>query len=113
MLYKLLPAILLLALPTLTYAAPFITSDPTTQTVTHCGAQFDTAPKFDSVVQSDKSCKIDIPASLAPGVHTVKATYVNIDPVWGRSESVFSAPFTFTKPALSIPAAPAGLGITP
>jgi len=99
--------------PAMVYAAPFVVSDPSTQTVTHCAYVIDANAQVDSVVETvpeGKRCKIDIGSSLA-GVHTLKAKFVNIDPVWGRVESVFSPNFTYTKPGLLT--APGGLEIIP
>ena len=95
-------------------AAPFVTSDPTTQTVTHCGALIDSAAKVDSVVDivtpTSFRCKIDI-GTVSVGTHTIKATFVNIDPVWGRSESVNSLPLDFVRPGNTVTSPPSGLGI--
>jgi len=106
---------LLLGLPSIAIAGPFVTSDPTTQIVTHCGYVLDVEAKVDSpiaVVTGGNICKIDVGA-VAAGSHTLKATFVNIDPVWGRSESVFSAPLTFVRPASTLPTAPTTLTIKP
>jgi hypothetical protein len=92
-------------------AAPFVESDPTTQTVSHCGVVIDTAAKYDVAVVAS-ACKIDI-SGVTVGTHTIKATFVRIDPIWGRSESVFSLPLTFTRPAAVMPTAPVGLVIIP
>jgi hypothetical protein len=94
-------------------AAPFVISDETAQTVTHCGLFLDAAAKVDTPVASNttgKYCKFDL-AGLSTGAHTIKATFVNIDPVWGRLESVQSVPLSLTKP--EIQNAPSGLGLIP
>ena len=94
-------------------AAPNVMSDPTTQTVTHCGYMLDAQPKVDVPVATDaagKFCKMDI-ANMPAGNHTIRATYVNIDPLWGRQESVPSLPLAVTKP--SAPLAPLGLSVSP
>lgn len=96
-------------------SAPFVVSDSTMQTVTHCGLLLDSAAKLDVpvvTVTDGKICKFDLSAVTA-GVHSIKATFVNIDPVWGRSESVASVPFTFTRPASTMGESPAGLVIIP
>lgn len=96
------------------YAARVV-SDATTQTVTHCGVVLDNGTKSDipvAVSADGKYCDINV-TDVSVGVHNVKATFVNVDPVWGRVESAFSAPFTFTKPNLTAPSAPAGLVIKP
>ena len=103
----------LFLLPIISWSAPFIVSDPSTQAVTHCAYVIDANAQVDVAVEAvtgGKRCKIDIGSSLS-GVHTLKAKFVNVDPVWGRSESVFSPNFTYTKPGpLTIPD---GLGIIP
>lgn len=109
-------ALLLLLLTNAALAAPFVISDPSTDTPqpTHCGLLLDTAPKVDVVVAKDGGgkayCRFDM-ASLTTGAHTVKATFVIIDPVWGRQESPVSVPLALTRPGS--PTAPAGLGLTP
>lgn len=103
----------LLAFPLPLLAAPFVSSDPTAQAVTHCGIVMDAAAKVVVPVFTDatgKYCKFDI-ASVAVGSHTVKATFINQDPVWGALESALSAPFLFVRPAIPT-AAPTGLGVS-
>ena len=95
-------------------AAPFVVSDPTLQGVTHCGSVLDGGVKVDSVVAVSplgKSCKIDI-GSVGGGNHSIAASFVNIDPVYGRQESVQSAPFVFVVPSGTINA-PGALKIVP
>ena len=85
----------------LAVAAPFVVSDPTLQGVTHCGYVLDGGVKVDSLVAVSplgKSCKIDI-GTVGVGNHTITASFVNIDPTYGRQESVQSAPLDFTVPA--------------
>ena len=100
-----LMALCLLALSVgVVYAAPFVVSDPTIQGVTHCGSVLDGGVKVDSLVAvspSGKSCKIDM-GSAATGNHSITASFVNIDPVYGRSESVMSAPLDFVVPSKSL-----------
>lgn len=103
--------LILLTASSIAYATPFVVSDQTTQVVTHCGVALDSTPKYDTPIVTG-ACKIDI-SGVSAGTHTIKATFVNIDPVWGRSESVFSAPLTFVKPASVIGIAPANLVISP
>ena len=95
----------------LAYASPFVVSDPSSQTVTHCGVILDDGVKYDVPVMG-KACKIDI-STVSVGSHTLKATFVNIDPIWGRSESVTSAPLNFVRPPNTIYTAPVNLIITP
>ena len=108
-------AAVLLAAATV-HAAPFVVSDPAPaagQQPTHCGILLDSAAKVDVPVASDatgKYCKYDV-GSVSAGSHTVKATFVVIDSVWGRLESPVSAPFAFTRPVS--PAAPGGFGLVP
>jgi hypothetical protein len=102
-----------LIFPLFVFAAPFVVSDPSSQAVTHCAYVVDSNAPVDSVVESvtgGKRCKIDL-ASSTVGVHTLKAKFVNVDPVWGRVESAFTPNFTYTKPGLLI--GPDGLVITP
>ena len=98
----------------LAIAAPFVVSDPTLQGVTHCGSVLDGGVKVDSVVAVSplgKSCKIDI-GSVGGGNHSITASFVNIDPVYGRQESVQSAPLDFTVPGKSLNA-PSVLRLVP
>ena len=86
------------------YAAPFVVSDPTLQGVTHCGSVLDGGVKVDSMVAVSplgKSCKIDVGA-VGAGNHSITASFVNIDPTYGRQESVQSAPLDFTVPSKSL-----------
>ena len=117
---KLLSVLCLLALCLLAlsfgvvYAAPFVVSDPTLQGVTHCGYVLDGGVKVDSIVAVSplgKSCKIDV-GSAATGNHSITASFVNIDPTYGRQESIQSAPLEFTVPA-KILNAPGVLRIVP
>jgi hypothetical protein len=111
---KVLLAALLLLVPTLVLATPFVTSDPTTQIVTHCGVLLDSGAKVDipvtTVNVTSAICKYDI-GTVSVGPHTIKVTFVNIDPVWGRSESVTSVPLDFVRPSNAITNPPTGLGI--
>ena len=100
-----LMALCLLALSVgVVYAAPWVVSDPTLQGVTHCGSVLDGGVKVDSMVAVSplgKSCKIDVGA-VGAGNHSIASSFVNIDPVWGRSESVLSAPLDFTVPSKNL-----------
>ena len=93
-------------------AAPFAASDPVAggaTAPTHCGLYLDAAAKVEVPVQTDASgvfCKFDM-AAVSVGAHTVKATFIRNDPIWGTLEGVQSAPLTFTRPG--VPAIPAGL----
>lgn len=107
---KYLLSLLLLLLPMVSQAAPFLVSDPTTQEVSHCGLLLDDLPKTTSVVEvveGGKRCKIDI-ASVGAGVHTAKATFINS--TWGV-ESQPSVALTFTK--MGTLSAPVGFRIEP
>jgi hypothetical protein len=107
---KLLGCILLI-IPAWAWAAPFVESDVTTQIVSGCGVQIDTAAKYDTPTLA-KACHIDI-SGVTVGTHSIKATFFNVDPVWGRVESVYSLPLSFTRPVAVMPVAPTGLVITP
>jgi len=102
---------ILLIIPAWAWAAPFVESDVTTQTVSGCGVQIDTAAKYDTPTLN-KACHIDI-SGVTVGSHSIKATFFNVDPVWGRSESVFSVPLAFVRPVSVMPTAPVNLVITP
>lgn len=96
--------------------APFVISDPSQDTPqpTHCGLLLDATPKVDVAVAKDANgkayCQFDM-AGITTGAHTVKATFVIIDPTWGRVESPVSVPLALTRPGS--PLAPAGLGLKP
>jgi len=92
-------------------AAPFVDSDATTQTITGCKVQIDTAATFDSPAVN-KACHIDV-SNVAVGSHSIKATFYNVDPIWGRSESVFSVPLAFTRPSAAVLSAPLNLLLVP
>jgi hypothetical protein len=102
-----------LLLPVSALASPFVISDPVDPAVTDCGIFLDAAPKQTVPVTlsgTSKICKLDL-AGIANGAHTVKATAIVNDPVWGVQESPQTAPLGFTKPAS--PAAPATLRLAP
>ena len=112
---KILSVLVLMALSVgVVYAAPFVVSDPTIQGVTHCGSVLDGGVKVDSLVAASplgKSCKIDVGA-VGAGNHSITASFVNIDPTYGRVESAMSVPFDFTVPAKTLNA-PGVLKIAP
>jgi hypothetical protein len=94
-------------------SAPYVVSGPLDPRATHCGWKLDAGARTDVVVHTvadNKVCRLDL-AGLPVGSHTVSATAVAIDPIWGRMESVPSANFTFAVPGL--PSAPIGLGLKP
>jgi hypothetical protein len=96
-----------------TIAAPFIVSDPLDPRATHCGWKMDAGTRTDvaaAMSGTDKICKLDL-AGLAAGSHTVSATAVAVDPIWGRLESAASANFTFAVPTM--PTVPSGLKLAP
>ena len=98
----------------LAVAAPFVVSDPTLQGVTHCGSVLDGGVKVDSIVAVSplgKSCKIDI-GTAGVGTHSIAASFVNIDPIYGRVESAMSVPFVFVVPSGTINA-PGALKLVP
>lgn len=99
-------------------SAPFVVSDPAPLSgpqPTHCGVWIDTAARAETAVSRDATgavfCKIDVGAVAAGGSHTVRASFIVRDSVWGSLESAQSPPFVFARP--SLPAAPAGLGLAP
>jgi hypothetical protein len=97
----------------LAVGAPFVVSDPLDDRATHCGWVKDGGARLDvpvTVTPAGKICKWDL-AGFTAGAHTVNATAVLIDPVWGRLESAPSAPFAFSVP--TAPKAPSGLALTP
>lgn len=112
---RFLIAIFLMMVANVANAAPFVTSDPTTQKVTHCGILLNSGAKIEIPVTSASAttaiCKYDI-GTVAVGTHTIKATFINIDPVWGRSESVTSIPLDFVRPNNVVNNPPTGLDIT-
>jgi len=117
---KILSVLCLLALCLLVFscgvvhAAPFVVSDPTLQGVTHCGSVLDGGVKVDSIVAVSplgKSCKIDI-GTVGVGNHSIAASFVNIDPTYGRVESAMSVPLDFTVPSKTLNA-PVVLKIAP
>lgn len=107
---------LALLVPAIASPAPFVVSDPSPDTPqpTHCGLLLDAAAKVDVAVAKDAAgkayCQFDM-AGITTGAHTVKATFVLIDPTWGRVESPVSVPLALTRPGS--PIAPAGLGLKP
>ena len=111
---KLISVCLLMIASFTVSSAPFVVSDPTLQGVTHCGSVLDGGVKLDSLVAVSplgKSCKIDIGA-VSVGKHSIAASFVNVDPVYGRSESVMTPPFVFVVPE-NILTAPDLLRIVP
>lgn len=101
----------LMTLPALAQAAPFIVSDPVTLTpaITHCGWYVDALAKEVLPVVAAAGgvqCKKDF-AGEASGQHTVRATHIIKDAIWGDRESAQSAPFAFGVPPL--PGAPSAL----
>src|SRR3990167_1843929 len=109
---KILLLVLTLLSP-MALAAPFVVSDPLDPRATHCGILMDAAPKVVIPVVAETGgniCKFDL-AGISNGSHTVRATAIAIDPIWGTEESAESVPLSFVKPAL--PANPGGLRLLP
>jgi len=95
------------------HTAPYVISDPTTQSVAACGIVIDSAAKVESpvaTVAGGKICKYDV-SGLTTGQHTITATFIGNDPVWGRLESVPSLPLVLSRPGT--PTSPGGLAISP
>ena len=106
-------AVAMAAASTTVFSAPFVVSDPLDARATHCGILMDAIPKQAIPVVADVGgniCKFDL-AGLANGSHTVRATAIAVDPIWGSQESVESLPLSFVKPVP--PSVPAGLGLKP
>lgn len=104
-----------LFVPAAVCSAPFIVSDSTTYTPapTSCGLFMDAAAKQVVPVALDANskpyCKFDI-NTVSTGSHTVTATFIVDDPIWGARESAKSVPFVFTGPPA--PSSPAALKLT-
>ena len=95
----------------ISYAKPFVNSDPPTQTVTACSVYLDDANAYDTPTLLDGSCHVDL-KDVTPGSHTLKAKYVR-DDIWGRTESVqFSNTITFSRELVIIEVPPINLTIT-
>ena len=106
-------ALALIAFASQAMTAPFVVSDPVDPTATHCGFKMDTAARADVPVATsgtNKICRLDL-AGVAVGSHTVTATVVVVDTIWGRRESPASANFTFAVSAM--PPGPGGLKLVP
>ena len=103
----------ILLFPCTAFAAKVV-SDPVDPAVTHCGFFLDGAPKATvpvNVVGAVKNCELTLADTLANGAHTVTATAIINDPVWGVKESPQTPPLSFVKPAA--PATPAGVRLAP
>jgi len=80
-------------------AAPFALGDLPDQTTTHCQLEYDGVWGQDAAVTgTPKVCRFDI-AGATVSAHTIRMKAVKVDPIWGRQESVPSAPLTFSPPA--------------
>lgn len=93
---KRLIIIMVLLLPSLLYAAPFLVCDPQAG-ISHyklTGPAW-TPPQI--IAQPDGSIKLDVAASIVGSNALTVAACVS-DPVWGERCSL-PAPFTFTRPA--------------
>jgi len=104
---------LLLLLPAAVNAAPFLSSDATTDTnINICSVSLNAGPYVDKPLSTDRKCYFDLQETvpLATGTHNVNAKFVVNHPVWGRLESAV-ANFTFSKP--STPVQPSGLLLIP
>jgi len=104
---------LLLLLPATIQAAPFLSSDATTDTnINYCSVSLNAGPYIDKPLSADRKCNFDLQETtpLATGSHNVNAKFVVSDPIWGRLEST-AANFTFSKP--NTPALPSGLLLIP
>lgn len=104
----------ILLLPSLSYANPFVVSDPLPAGVTQCGVFLDALAKTTvpvTAVSGGNICKVDI-GNVTVGSHTISLTSITVnDPIWGSLESAKSAPLSFTRPG--VPNAPTGLVLQP
>ena len=92
---------------------PSVVSDPLDPSVTHCGFFFDALPKAVLPVVPDVGgniCQYDL-AGISNGSHTLRATAIAVDPVFGTEESAESLPLSFVKPGQ--PGAPGLLRLRP
>jgi hypothetical protein len=82
---------------------------------THCGWYLDTGttPTVIVVDAGGATCSYTLSTTLPSGPHTATADARSVDPIWGTVASVKSAPFAFTKPAVSGASAPASLRLVP
>ena len=106
-------ALVLTLLSPVALSAPFVVSDLLDPRATHCGILMDAVPKVVIPVVAEAGgniCKFDL-AGISNGSHTVMATAIAIDPIWGSQESVQSSPLSFVRPAGV--SAPAGLELQP
>lgn len=97
-------SVILLTLSVNVFATPFVVSDPYSITSqiqpSHCGIKLDSGVKIEVPVTSDatgKFCKFDV-GNVIAGSHTVTATFILKDSLWGNLESAPSPPFTFVRP---------------
>lgn len=107
-------AIVLMVLHTLVHEAKAVdvVCDPWTSAPkpTHIAVKVDGGAFVEVPVALDASgnpfCRYSL-NGLKSGAHTILMRAVLIDDIWGRLESVDSAPFAFSKPVA--PVAPSGL----
>jgi len=90
--------IAILALPFSAFCAPFLVSDPPTGVVETCILDGLDLP---CELAADGSIHTDL-ATLTPGSYTIRGKYCTEKGLWC---SDWSAPFSFTKPALTPPTA--------
>jgi hypothetical protein len=105
--------LVVLLFPCTAFAAKVV-SDPVDPGVTHCGFFLDGGVKLTvpvNVVGTVKNCELTLSDTLSNGAHTVTATAIIVDPVFGSRESPQSLPLSFVKPAA--PATPAGVRLAP
>lgn len=106
--------LILLAVSAHAISAPFVVSDPLDARCTHYGIYIDAVPKqvFPAFVEgTNKIVHYDL-VGIAVGTHTVRATCIAQDPVWGDQESPQSLPLQFAKPSSST-VAPVGIRVVP
>lgn len=92
-------------LSTTALAAPYLTSNESTQAITHCALVLDTnrsieLPATLNPITKLSYCSFDMAGTLT-GAHTAKVRFIQVDPVWGRTEST-DLSFPFTRGELTV-----------
>lgn len=101
--------IMVLALPALALAGPFLVCDPQTG-VTSYRITGLSAGTISSIAIADGSMRHDL-AGIASGTYNIAvAACTGEGTVWETCSA--TTPFSFTKPSLSAPSSPAGVKLT-
>jgi hypothetical protein len=107
--------LLVMLVPSVVFASPFVVSDPYASTVvqpTEFVVRVDGGADVVSPVETVTGgvrLQYDV-GGVSAGSHTITVKAVRIDPIWGRLEST-TVNFTFVRPAA--PTAPASIGLEP